>query len=122
MLITDAQIHVWEVDRPDRPWPKPQRGEAQRPNGYYPEDAVRDMDAAGVDRAVIVPPVVVGENNATALEAAERYPGRFAVMGKIDVNAADALKQLDAWLRQPNMLGIRLTFRAEPGPEQLDDG
>jgi len=122
MLITDAQINVWEEDRPDRPWPKPQRGDAQRPNGYYPEEAIRDMDAAGVDRAIIVPPVVVGENNATALEAAEKYPGRFAVMGRFDALAPDAELRLDGWLKQPNMLGIRMTFRFVPSIEQLDDG
>ncbi|HTE87229.1 MAG TPA: amidohydrolase family protein [Dehalococcoidia bacterium] len=122
MLITDAQIHIWEVDRPDRPWPKPQRGEPQRPNGYYPEEAIRDMDAVGVDRAIIVPPNVAGENNLTALEAAENYPGRFAVMGRFDVNDAGARERLDGWLKQPHMLGIRVTFRYTPRLEQLDDG
>lgn len=122
MLVTDAQIHSWEVDRPDRPWPKPVRGEPQRPNGYYPEEALRDMDAAGVDRAVIVPPVVVGENNATALEAAEKHPARFAVMGRFDPNATGARQQLAGWLKQPHVLGIRLTFRFTPALEQLDDG
>jgi len=122
MLVTDAQVHVWEEDRPDRPWPKPQRGEAQRPHGYYPAEAIRDMDAAGVDRAIIVPPVVVGENNTTALEAAEKYPGRFAVMGRFDALAPDAERRLDGWLKQPNMLGIRMTFRFVPSIEQLDDG
>ena len=122
MLITDAQIHVWEVDRPGRPWPKPQRGEPQRPNGYYPEEALRDMDAAGVDRAVIVPPVVAGENNLTALEAAAKWPQRFAVMGRFDPDAPDARERLQGWLKQPHMLGIRMTFRFVPGVEQLDDG
>ena len=30
-MITDSQIHVWEDDRPDRPWPKPLRNEPQLP-------------------------------------------------------------------------------------------
>jgi predicted TIM-barrel fold metal-dependent hydrolase len=122
MLVTDAQIHVWEVDRPDRPWPQPPRNEPQRPDGYSAEQAVADMDEAGVDRAVIVPPTWIGENNATALEAVERYPGRFAIMGRFDTDAPDAEEQLAGWLDQPGMLGIRLTFMAKPRLEQLDDG
>lgn len=122
MLITDAQMHVWEVDRPDRPWPQPPRNEPQRPGGYSAEEALKEMDAAGVGRVVIVPPTWIGENNATALEASAKYPQRFAVMGRFDTDAPDAEQQLDRWLAQPNMLGIRLTFLAKPRLEQLDDG
>jgi predicted TIM-barrel fold metal-dependent hydrolase len=110
MLVTDAQIHVWEVDRPGRPWPEGQRTPPQLPDGFSAEQAIRAMDEIGVDRAVIVPPSWVGENNATALEAAEAHPGRFAVMGRIDPLAPDTPDRLASWLQQPHMLGIRLTF------------
>ena len=69
------------------------------------------MEAVGVDRAVIVPPVWAGEDNATALAAAARYPGRFAVMGRFDPYAADAPERLEHWLDQPSMIGIRMSGR-----------
>jgi len=122
MTITDAQIHVWETDRPERPWPSPLRNEPQREGGFTAEEAIAEMDAAGVDRAVIVPPTWVGEGNETALEAVERYPDRFAVMGRFNSDAPDAEEQLGTWLDQPGMLGIRLTFMAIPRLEQLEDG
>ncbi len=122
MTVTDAQIHVWDVDRPDRPWPQPPRNEPQREGGYTAAEALVDMDAAGVDRAVIVPPTWVGEGNESALEAAERYPDRFAIMGRFDSDAPDAEDRLATWLDQPGMLGIRLTFNAIPRAEQLEDG
>jgi len=122
MLVTDAQIHVWEVDRPDRPWPQPPRNEPQREGGFSADEAIAEMDAAGVDRAVLVPPTWVGENNATALEAVQQYPDRLAVMGRFDIDAPDAEEQLARWLEQPGMLGIRVTFIAKPRVEQLDDG
>src|ERR1022692_1177944 len=85
MLITDAQVHLWEADRPDRPWPgKPQRP-PHRPNGFSAEEMLAEMDAAGVDRAMIVPPTWVGENNTMAIEAATKYRDRFAVVGRFDV-------------------------------------
>jgi len=122
MLVTDAQIHVWEVDRPGRPWPQPPRNQPQREGGFSAREAIAEMDAAGVDRAVIVPPTWVGESNATALDAVEAYPDRFAVMGRFDTDAPDAEQQLAGWLDQPGMLGIRVTFIAKPRIEQLDDG
>ena len=44
-----------------------------------------EMDAVGVDRAVIVPPTWAGDSNAWALDVAARYPNRFAVVGRFDV-------------------------------------
>ena len=122
MLVTDAQIHVWEADRPDRPWPQPPRNAAQRAGGFTAEEAIAAMDAIGVDRAVIVPPTWIGENNATALEAAARHAGRFGVMGRFDLNAPDRDARLAGWLRQPHMLGIRMTFFGAPPASALDDG
>jgi predicted TIM-barrel fold metal-dependent hydrolase len=113
-LITDAQVHIWEVDRPDRPWPKPLRNQPQLPNGFEAEEMIAQMDAASVDRAVIVPPTWIGENNSTAIEASEAYPGRFAIMGRFDPMRPDMEEALAGWLEQPHMLGIRMTFRVPP--------
>ena len=121
MLITDAQVHLWEPDRPDRPWPgKPQRP-PHKPNGFSAEEMLAEMDANGVDRALVVPPTWVGENNSTALEAAARYPARFAVVGRYDVTAPGARSQLESWLKQPHMLGVRMSFHVKPFIDWLDD-
>jgi len=122
MLITDAQMHLWEPDRPERPWPQPPRSERSPEVGFSGEQAVAAMDEVGVDRTVIVPPFWAGERNDYAIEVASRYPGRFAVMGRFDTTASDAEEQLATWLDQPNMLGIRVSFLANPRPEQVDDG
>ena len=122
MLITDAQVHLWEADRPDRPWPKGPQRPPHRPNGFSPEDMLAEMNAALVDRAVIVPPTWIGENNATALEAAAKYPTRFAVVGRFDVQGASASSQIEGWLKQPHMLGVRMSFHVKPFVDWLDDG
>ena len=80
------------------------------------------MDAAGVNRAVVVPPTWVGDNNQTVLEAAAKYPARLAVVGRFDPKAQDAREQLNGWLKQPHMLGIRATFHTKPYIDWLDDG
>lgn len=121
MLITDTQVHLWETDRPDRPWPgKPQRP-PHRPNGFGAQEMLAQMDVAGVDRAVIVPPTWAGENNTFALETAAKYPKRFAVVGRFDPRTPDARAQLDNWLKQPHMLGARMSFHVKPFVEWLED-
>ncbi len=122
MLVTDAQIHLWEIERPDRPWPKDGRSTPHRPNGFTAEQMLAEMDAAGVDRAVIVPPSWIGESNEYALEAATQYPDRFAVMGRFDPSVAENLPRLPNWLQQPHMLGIRVTFNAAHLVAGLDNG
>jgi predicted TIM-barrel fold metal-dependent hydrolase len=122
VLITDAQVHVWEVSRPDRPWPAGGRTAPHRPNGLGAEEMLGEMDAIGVDRAVIVPPSWVGESNDTALEASAKYPDRFAVMGRFDPEAPDGEARLASWLSQPHMLGIRFTFNTPRFLTWLDDG
>jgi predicted TIM-barrel fold metal-dependent hydrolase len=104
-LIVDAQVHVWKAESRFWTWirgPKPQMAEP-----FTIEKLVPLMDEAGVDRAVIVPPNWPGYRNDYALEAAKRYPDRFAVMGRIPLNPQSAAL-LPKWKDQPGMHGIRV--------------
>jgi L-fuconolactonase len=86
------------------------------------EELLGMMDKAGVDRAVIVPPSPVGDSNDTALEAAQRFPDRFAVMGRFNPEADGARERLETWLEQTGMLGIRMTFFKEHWARWLEPG
>jgi predicted TIM-barrel fold metal-dependent hydrolase len=121
MLVTDAQIHLWEAESPDRPWRKLERP-PHRSGGFYAEEMLEEMDRAGVDRAVIVPPTWAGEDNDWALQMAGRYPERFAVVGRFDATAKDARELLRGWLDQKGMLGVRMSFHVKPFSDWLDDG
>jgi predicted TIM-barrel fold metal-dependent hydrolase len=79
------------------------------------------MDEAGVDRVVIVPPGL-NDNNSYALEAARRYPQRFAVMGRIPLQDPKSAALLPRWKDQPGMLGVRVTFNTPPTLAWLSDG
>jgi L-fuconolactonase len=102
-------VHIWAADTPERPWPK--RHPAHQPVPYGKDDLLRDMDEAGVYRAILVPPSWEGERNDLVLEAARLHPDRLAVMGRFDPQAPDAAEQLEHWKEQPGMLGLRFTFR-----------
>jgi predicted TIM-barrel fold metal-dependent hydrolase len=108
MLIVDAQVHIWGADTPERPWPAGHAHRAHRPQPVSKNDLLAEMAAAGVDRAVIVPPSWEGDRNDLALAAAQAHPDKFAVMGRPPLDRAD-IHALDRWREQKGMLGIRVT-------------
>ena len=106
MFIVDAQVHIWAASTPGRPWPQG-RIKAHRPEPFSKDDLLREMDAANVHRVVIVPPSWEGERNDLGLQAAQAHPGRFAVVGRLDIRAPGARNQIGTWRQQPGMLGLR---------------
>jgi predicted TIM-barrel fold metal-dependent hydrolase len=118
-MIVDAQVHFWKVNSPERPW-LPDRV-AQLPEPFTADKFVPMMDEAGVSRAVIVPPSWEGDRNDCALEAVAKYPGRFAIMGRIPVEDPKSAARLPDWKKQPGMVGVRLTFHP-PQWKWLSDG
>jgi predicted TIM-barrel fold metal-dependent hydrolase len=70
---------------------------------------------------VIVPPVWAGDQNDTAFAAADKYPGRFAIMGRFDPFAPGADARLAHWLDQPHMLGMRMSGRWGSRPQAVLD-
>jgi predicted TIM-barrel fold metal-dependent hydrolase len=106
--IVDSQVHIWGANTPERPWPA--RSHAHRATPWSAAEVLREMDAAGVAKAIIVPPSWEGDRNDLGIAAAREHPHRFAVMGRFDSDAPGAQGQLAGWLRQPGMLGMRFSF------------
>jgi L-fuconolactonase len=120
MLIVDSQVHIWGADTPARPWPK--RAEAQRPVPLGADDLLREMNEAGVDRVVIVPPSWEGDRNDLGIAASAAHPDRFAVMGRLDPQDPHSRGQLANWRKQTGMLGLRFTFHIPVLVTLLTDG
>ena len=118
-IIVDAQVHLWKAESEDWKWVPGMK--PQMPEPFTIEKLVPLMDQAGVDRVVVVPPSWPGDRNDYALEAARRYPNRFAVMGRIPLKNPQAAALLPKWKEQPGMLGVRLTFLG-PAQAWLTDG
>jgi len=111
--ITDAQVHIWLAG--DK---KPSASGRQAP--LPAEELIATMDAAGVDRAVIVTPSW-GSNDYSS-QATEAYPGRLKVMGLAGMPKAEDQGRIEAMLAMPGMAGIRLFLSAPPGMEYLASG
>src|SRR5277367_1168745 len=113
MPIIDSQVHVWVEESPDRPWPPGGAERARRhspdPEPFDVQRLLREMDAAGVDGAILVPPTFEGDRNDTVLEAARRYSPKFGVMGRIPLEKSqETVQLLKEWRSHPGALGLRL--------------
>ena len=117
--IVDSQIHLWKASSPDYPWNP--GAKPQLPEPFTIERALPMMDEAGIGRVVVVPPGL-NDVNTYALEAARRYPNRFAVMGRIPLDDPKSAALLPRWKAQPGMLGVRVTFNTPPTLKWLSDG
>ena len=119
MKIVDAQVHIWAANTPERPWPA--RAEPHRePLGK--DELLAEMDKAGVQGVVIVPPSWEGDRNDLALQAAAAHPDRFCIMGRLDPEAPGAREQIAGWKSQQGMMGVRFTFHTEVLRAPLLDG
>ena len=107
-LIVDAHVHMWPAATTARPWAPGTK--AQLPEPFTIERIVPLMDEAGVDRVVIVPPTLEGDRLDYAQEAVRRYPGRFAVMGRIALDDPTSARRFATWKQQLGVLGIRLNI------------
>ena len=122
MLIVDSQVHIWGANTPQRPWPAVQAVKAQREIPLGKDELLKEMDAAGVGRVVIVPPSWEGERNDLAIAAAQAHPDRFAVMGRINPTLPESRGRMATWKKQPGMLGVRFVFHRPPLRELLTEG
>jgi predicted TIM-barrel fold metal-dependent hydrolase len=109
MLIVDAQIHLWNAGNPTNP------NHRQVPS-YLKDQALAEMDAGGVDAAVLTPHLPWDPNaNELAIEAARQHPDRFMVLGSFPLDKPESRALVDTWKQRPGMVGLRFVF---PPPEQ----
>ena len=108
MIIADSQVHIWSANTAERPWPQGLTSHRGVPFGA--DDLLREMNAAGVDRTVIVPSELEAFRNDLALLAARTHPARFRVMGRFDVDAPGVRDKIKDWCAEPGMVGMRFAF------------
>lgn len=116
MAIVDAQVHAWA------------QGQS---TGHHRRDPITgdilaaEMADAGVQRAVLVPPLWDTHGNAYSLQLAQAQPDRFAVMGVISAASAEAInpaRHLPDWSKQQGMRGARFLFNTPERAVPLLEG
>ena len=117
MKIIDAQIHIWAQTV------TPPSGLHRKVSKFTAEEALKEMDEAGVDGALIHPPYSWDPtSNQLALEAAKKYPDRFAVMGQFPLEDPESRKRIVGWRNQPGMMGLRWALLYPDQQKALHEG
>ena len=117
-MIVDAHVHVWAQDPARYPW-QPLLSHVPVPTYPAPvEDLLAEMDAAGVDRAVLVQPSVYGWDNSYLCDCLARWPDRFAGIGLVDPRGRDPAGDLARW-RERGCQGVRLNLIRQGDPAWL---
>jgi predicted TIM-barrel fold metal-dependent hydrolase len=121
--VIDTHTHVVASDTERYPL-----NPAGLPGAWYleaphtAEQLIERMDAAGVERAVLVQGVgAYSFDNSYAADCAERFPERFWSACCVDVQAPDALGRLDHWVGERAMGGVRLFALSRAGRSWLAD-
>jgi L-fuconolactonase len=110
MFIVDSQVHVWAADTPERPWPPDGASYAHLPEPLGGDRLLREMDLAGVDRALLVSPTFEGDRNDLVLETAAAHPDRFGAIVRFPMPDRDSEQRLAGWAADPRVLGARVVF------------
>jgi L-fuconolactonase len=120
MLTIDAQVHAYERNHPARPW----HGVLAGPPEVTGDQMVAEMDAAGVDGAILVSAFTMYRYDASyALEVHERHSGRFALVKPVDPADPAVAEIVADWKRTLGAVGLRMllvrsglaTDAADPG-------
>jgi predicted TIM-barrel fold metal-dependent hydrolase len=116
-MIVDTHVHVVSEDQdayPFAPGALPGRWYLESPCSA--EGLIEQMDATGVDRAVLVQGVgAYSFDNRYATDSATRHPGRFVSAVCVDARTEDAVETLRRQAREHAARGVRLFTIGERG-------
>jgi predicted TIM-barrel fold metal-dependent hydrolase len=127
MLVVDAQLHAWVPPSDRYPWDEGYVGglpdwvrrqfEAAEESG---EKLVAMMDGAGVDCAILTSPTLYGADHSYAFDVAERFAGRFGVVGPLRPEAEHLEARIRTFRDRAHGIGVRVVVW--PGAGVDDEG
>ena len=121
MPIIDSQVHAYEANTPERPWPRVPNWPAH----VTGDEMVAAMDKVGVDGAIFISAFSMYRYDASyAVEVQRAHPGRFGIVKPVDPEDPAVDEVIAEWKKTPGTVGIRIMMtkesNAEPGHPGLD--
>jgi L-fuconolactonase len=118
-MIIDSHQHFWDLEQVEYPWLVPAFGPIYRT--FRPDELRPQLEAAGVDRTVLVQSANSFADTDAMLALAADNPWIGAVVGWVPLeDAAAAARALDdRYLAQPRYRGVRHLNHNEPDPDWL---
>jgi L-fuconolactonase len=116
--VVDAHLHVWDLTRSEYAWLTPEHGELYAT--FTPERAHAELQAAGIESAVLVQAEDSERDTDLMLEAAERHPWIAGVVGWVRLDdPAVAERQLERRQDEPYFRGVRHLVHDDPRDDFL---
>jgi L-fuconolactonase len=112
MLSCDSQIHLFPVGYEERAAKFGQRVISL-------EQIIADMDASGIDRAIVVPPNPAATD--ISLDAVATYPDRFRTTAHLALDKPEAREEVLAWPTDA-IKAVRVAFPPWHKVSWLDNG
>jgi L-fuconolactonase len=117
VTVVDAHQHVWNLDRADYPY---LRGVPALYRTFEETELEPQLEAAGVDRTVLVQSMDSYADTGFMLEVAARWPRVAGIVGWVPLNRPDeAAAALDRYARAGRLVGIRHLIHEDPDPDWL---
>lgn len=114
----DAHLHIWDLERSAYAWLTPELGELYAT--FTPEQAQAELQAAGIEEAVLVQAEDSERDTDLMLEAAARHPWIAGVVGWVQLDdPATAERQLDRRQAEPRFRGVRHLVHDDPRDDFL---
>jgi L-fuconolactonase len=105
-MIVDTHLHIWDIERNSYPWLLPSHGSIYRT--FQITEAGIQLEAAGVQKAVLVQAMNSYEDTEYMFEAAHRKGFVAGVVGWVPLMKPDeAGKQLEVFTQNPVFKGVR---------------
>jgi len=110
--MIDTHQHFWRYDSAEYGWIDDSMAALQR--DFLPPDALQEMERTGVTRSIAVQARQTLEETRSLLDLSDRYPFIVGVVGWIDLQAGDVVRQLAEFHDRPALVGIRHIVQTEP--------
>jgi L-fuconolactonase len=113
----DGHAHLWALARGDYGWLTPELAPIYRDFG--PRDLGAELDAAGIERVVLVQAAPTEAETRYLLDIAETWDRAAGVVGWVDMAAKDAPGRIAALAANKLLKGIRPMIHDIPDPDWM---
>jgi L-fuconolactonase len=115
--VIDAHQHFWRLSRADYGWLSPANGALYR--DFEPENLAPLMEAAGIERSVVVQAAPTLDETHFLLALAGKTPWVAGVVGWVDLERPDASDLLAEIAGNPTLRGVRPMIQDIPDPDWM---
>ncbi|HEY1787894.1 MAG TPA: amidohydrolase family protein, partial [Verrucomicrobiae bacterium] len=113
----DSHQHFWKASRGDYHWMSPAVSALCR--DYLPPDLQPHLKKNKIDKTILVQAAQTKAETDFLLELAAQYDFIAGVIGWLDLDSTDFLRELDVYSENPKFLGIRPMLQDLPDDDWI---